>query len=365
MIPRLDISFQLRRQWQYWFGRQYQPRTNESLLNHARSGIVLALRAALPNGGRVGVMVYNCHTVANAIVSAGCTPVFLDVTEGLTCSVERVTCNDERVTCNEERADRVLMSNDTIDAIIVTNLFGIRNNISAIRAALPHAVIIVDNAHGYRLPPEGDFTVYSINQGKYPALGPGGILVVNNQEYLSRIKYPRTKYGTFAQIKIFLSMLIKAVLYSRCIYGWFTLPLKSKSNNNADHTPVQVCSMCPGVSRMYQAWVEDRLAINKERLAINEERVTCSVERVTTNDERLTFNEERLFMDIIYTHEPQSVIAEYRAKGIEADTHFKNCISWAREFGYVDGSCPTAERLVHELVMVPNYWREKTLNVER
>jgi len=333
MIPRLDISFPLKRQYQYWFGRQYQPRKNEFLLNHARSGIVMALRAALPNGGRVGVMAYNCHTVANAVVSAGCTPVFLDVTEGLTCSVERLTCNDERVTCN-----------DTIDAIIVTNLFGIRNDISAIRAALPHAVIIVDNAHGYRLMPKGDFTVYSINQGKYPALGPGGILVVNNSEYLPLIVYPQTRYGIFAQIKIFGSMLIKAVLYSRCIYGWFTLPIKSKRNNDADHTPVQVRSMCPGVSRMYQAWREEQLAINEERLAINEERVTI--------------NEERLFMDIIHTHEPQSVIAEYRAKGIEADTHFKNCIAWAREFGYVDGSCPTAERLVQELVMVPNYMKD-------
>ena len=79
MIPRLDIKFPLKRQWKFWFGRQYEPKEGEYLLNHARTGIVMALRAALPDGGRVGVVAYNCHTVANAVVNAGCTPVFVDV----------------------------------------------------------------------------------------------------------------------------------------------------------------------------------------------------------------------------------------------------------------------------------------------
>ena len=158
MIPRLDIEFPLRRQWEYWFGAAYEARDGEYLLNHARTGIVMALRAALPNGGRVGVVAYNCHTVANAVANAGCTPFFVDVTEDLKIDVASVPVN--------------------LDAIVVTNLFGIRNDVEAIRKRCPGAVVIVDNAHGYGLPVEGDFTVYSINQGKFPALGPGGILCV-------------------------------------------------------------------------------------------------------------------------------------------------------------------------------------------
>ena len=90
MTPRLDIRFPLRRQWLYWFGRQYEPQEGEYLLNHARTGIALALKATLPNGGRVGVVAYNCHTVANAVVNAGCTPVFLDVTERLQIDCEEI-----------------------------------------------------------------------------------------------------------------------------------------------------------------------------------------------------------------------------------------------------------------------------------
>ena len=144
MKPRLDIKFPFKRQWQYWFGKLYEPKQGEYLLNHARSGIVLALCASLPNGGRVGVVAYNCHTVANAVVNAGCTPVFVDVTDELKINVDALTAD--------------------LDAIVVTNLFGIRNDIKAIQKRCPKAIVIVDNAHGYGLPAEGDFTIYKIGR---------------------------------------------------------------------------------------------------------------------------------------------------------------------------------------------------------
>ena len=112
MIPRLNISFPIKRQWCYWFGKQYEPREGEYLLNHARTGIVMALRAALPKGGRVGVVAYNCHTVANVVVNAECKPFFVDVTEDLRIDMESVPVN--------------------LDAIVVTNLFGIRGYTEAV-----------------------------------------------------------------------------------------------------------------------------------------------------------------------------------------------------------------------------------------
>jgi len=316
MIPRLDISFPVRRQMEFWFGREYEAGAGEFLLNHARAGIVLALRAALPQGGRVGVVVYNCHTVANAVVSAGCEPVFLDVDEEL------------RVDLGAAAAGAA----GKLDAVVVTNLFGIRNDIEAVRAAFPGAVVVVDNAHGYGLPAEGDFTVYSINQGKYPALGEGGLLEVCNPRYEDAVRRQYDElpgYSCFKSLKLFAAMAAKAFMYLPVVYGLVTMKLKAGRANDADHTPVRGRRMCPGVSRMYNAWVSERAG---EALA-------------------------KPFMDIVRTDEPSKVIAEYRLKGIEAETHFKNCIRWASEFGYVSGSCPNAERLVGSLVMVPNYFK--------
>ena len=325
MIPRLNIEFPLKRQWCYWYGKQYKPKQGEYLLNHARTGIVMALRAALQKRGRVGVVTYNCHTVANAVVNAGCAPFFMDVTEDLRINVESVPVD--------------------LDAIVVTNLFGIRNDITTIRKRLPKAIIIVDNAHGYGLPAEGDFTVYSINQGKFPALGCGGILVVSQKlpTMLQEIEEQYAAlpgYGFIAQMKLFVQMLIKAIAYSRCMY-WLTMKMK-KSSNPKVHQEVVMKRMAPGVSRLYNA-------------ALPEIPKMIDLQRQNAAQIDGAFYGENAFMAIVRTEDPAALKAEFAAKGVETETHFKNAITWAKQFGYVEGSCPKAEELTKKLLMIPTY----------
>ena len=89
MIPRLHIVFPCHFRKEFWFGKPYEAAENEFLLDHARSGILLALKAmGLPKGSGVGVMVYNCHTVPNAVHQAGYELVFLDVTDDLRLDME-------------------------------------------------------------------------------------------------------------------------------------------------------------------------------------------------------------------------------------------------------------------------------------
>lgn len=326
MKPRLNIEFLIKRQWCYWFGKQYEPREGEYLLNHARTGIVMALRAALPKGGRVGVVAYNCHTVANAVVNAGCEPFFVDVTGDLRIEVESVPVN--------------------LDAIVVTNLFGIRNDVEAIRKRCPGAIIVVDNAHGYGLPVEGDFTVYSINQGKFPALGEGGILVVSQklptmlQKSIAEQYAALPGYGFIAQVKLFAQMMIKAIAYSPCIY-WLTMKMK-KSSNSKVHQEVVMRKMAPGVSRLYKA-------------ALPEIPKMIEVQRQNAAKIDGAFYGENAFMAIVRCEDPAALQKQYAARGIETATHFSRCIDWAEQFGYKRGSCPKAEELTTKLLMIPTY----------
>ena len=326
MIPRLNISFPLKRQWCYWFEKQYEPQKGEFLLNHARTGIVMVLRATLPKGGRVGVVAYNCHTVANAVTNAGCTPFFVDVTEDLRIDIESVSVD--------------------LDAIVVTNLFGIRNDVEAIRKRLPKAIIIVDNAHGYGLPAEGDFTVYSINQGKFPALGEGGILVVSQklptmlQKSIEEQYAAISSYGFVAQVKLFAQMLEKAIAYSRCMY-WLTIRLK-KSSNPKVHQEVIMKKMAPGVRRLYKAALPE---------------IPKMIEMQRKNAAKIdgAFYGDNAFMAIVRCEDPAALQKQYAARGIETATHFSRCIDWAEQFGYKRGSCPKAEELTTKLLMIPTY----------
>ncbi len=379
MRPRLDIQFPLRRQIQFWFGKQYEPsrelplNTNrdanrscefsqcsrspqeleiigdpensenrvlmrEYLVNHARTGIVMALRAALPKGGRVGVVAYNCHTVANAVVNVGCVPFFVDITEDLRIDVASVPVN--------------------LDAIVVTNLFGIRNDIAAIRKRLPKAIIIVDNAHGYGLLAEGDFTVYSINQGKFPALGEGGMLVINLQSKIINLKSQIDSmceslpaYNILGQLKLFCAMLVKAIAYSRCMY-WLTMKLKKSANPDV-HETVSMKRMAPGVRRLYQAWLPN--ADNEITAQRANAKQICNIQSKISNSQYMIGS--NAFMAIVRTDDPAALKAEFAKRGVETETHFKNAITWAKQFGYVDGSCPNADKLTKQLLMIPTYTR--------
>lgn len=337
MIPRLNIQFPLCRQWLYWYGKQYDLHEGEYLLNHARTGIVLVLRAALPHGGKVGVVVYNCHTVANSIVNAGCTPIFVDVTDELKIDITSIPAN--------------------LDAIVVTNLFGIRNDISAIRKKCSKAVIIVDNAHGYGLPAEGDFTIYSINQGKFPALGEGGILKIvspidERKLIIDNLYVNIPSYGVIAQVRLFFSMLIKAMAYSHCIY-WLTMILK-KNNNSQILQPILMLKMAPGIRRLYAAEIPK---IDKQIIyqCNNAERIKA----LFIDNCKLQIDDFLLgtngFMAIVRCKKPDELKRIFAERGVETETHFKHAIEWAMKFGYVSGTCPKAEFLVKHLLMIPTY----------
>ena len=338
MIPRLDISFSPKNQRAFWFGDMYSSAKSEYLLNHARSGIVMALRAALPRGGRVGVVAYNCHTVANAVAESGCTPVFVDVTEDL-------------------HVDLLHQAGVQLDAIVVTNLFGIRNDIEAIRTAQPGAIIIVDNAHGYGLPAEGDFTVYSINQGKMPALGAGGLLWVNSDQYQASIQQQYValpNYSKSQELKLFITMLAKAWMHIPWIYGLFTRRMKAHRGAVACREAVALRRMAKGVSRMYKQALPT-IAEQIQQQRANAQQMADAL--ISKGLAEQVWYGENAFMLIARTNDTIGLSKYLAARGVESATHFARAIEWAKQFGYTEGQCPIAEQLTKELIMIPTYVR--------
>lgn len=342
MVPRLDISFSIKRQVEFVCGVIDKYPLNTYMLNHARVGIVMMLQALLPKGSRVGMMCYNCHTVMNAIVEAGMVPVFIDVDEELRLDMQSL----------KQQAE-------SLDGIIVTHLFGIRNDIQAIRAICPTALIIEDSAHGYGIEPAEscDATVYSINQGKFPSIGEGGILR-GHSKWKEQIDTAYSKLPSYSQCqhwKLFCMMLLKSWLYTPWLYTLFTKPiLKDHHTIGQVREPILMRKMDQGVRKMYhevQSMVPAMIVERKRNAETIQQicRILPEVEQVMIG--------ENAFMVVVRSRDIVATKNYFRRQGVEADTHFKHCIEWAMQFGYTKGSCPTAERLVHELVMIPTYCR--------
>lgn len=338
MKPRVEVNFEkAERQAFRKKYPEYQPDANEFLLNHARSGLLLALQSLeLPKGSRVGVMVYNCHTVMNAVAQAGCEVVFIDIDDHM------------RI----DRYDLERKSNG-LKALIVTHLFGIINDIDAIRKQYPQLPIIEDCAHAFGKEIVGDFGVYSIGQGKLPSLGDGGILTVNNERFADAVKALYDKlpsYSRLDDLRLYLKLRLTDLAHKPWIYG-ITSRLKQGKKPQTGREPIMAKRMSAGVQAM--------LALRNSEV---EEKVERRLENVMEETIRLKHNSlvtnvlcgKNAFMLVAFSTSPSALKKQYAKRGIETATHFANSIHWAREFGY-RGDCPNAERLRKELLMIPVY----------
>lgn len=341
MKPRLEIKFPLKSQWAFWTGKPYEPAQGEFLLNHARSGILLALQALdLPAGSGVGVMAYNCHTVFNAVRQAGYQPVFLDVTDTLE--------------LNRNDLDRKI---ESIRALVVTHLFGIPNDVDSIRKNYPDLPVIEDCAHAYGLEQvSGDFAVFSIGQGKLPSLGDGGILFVKNRKFdetIARLYSDLPAYSWLGRLKQSLVMWIKSASYIPFVYSSVTRFIKSRRKPFSGVENVAPREMSNGIRALYSRALDTIPGeIAKRKREWSEvSAFLCGLPGVI----RVLGPSVNGFMAVVECEDVNLVKMRMQQQGIETETHFGHCIDWAKAFGYEEGGCPRTESLVRHLLMVPTY----------
>lgn len=345
MIPRLEICFPLVHQRLFVWGKPFEPSEDEYLLNHSRSCIMLALQAAgLPAEAKVGVMVYNCHTVMNAVEQAGFKPVFLDVNENLTLDIVDL----RRKAYN-------------LSAIVVTHLFGILNDVERIKDEFPNLVIIEDCAHAYGIGNIfGDFATFSIGQGKLPSIGDGGILKVLNVKYNATVKSLYCSLPGYTKIqktKLFISICAKSLMHSRYIYGWLTFYLKKIRKIPSGREVIIQKKMCDGISAIFAKEKENVIRL----IELRKKNAQCLISSLPEGVDTYLLG-TNAFMLVLLCDNPQKIQTYYRNKGIDTDTHFAHSLQWAKEFGYSSGSCPNAEKLRDRILVLPTYYNIVSLN---
>ncbi len=327
MIPRLEIHFDRTERRLFRVGKEYSMPKGEYWLNHCRSGIQLALQALhlKPQTG-VGMMVYNCHTVMNAIWLAGCKPVFVDVTDSMTIDMEDLARKRKQM-----------------QVLIVTHLFGFVNNVKEIKRLYPDLIVIEDCAHCFEHEIDGEFGVYSVGQGKFPSIGDGGILKVKGDrlKVIGELYDSLPSYSRKQEAKLYLRLWIKAMMYSPCLY-WLTRRLKGKRGEMDVREQVSLRKMSFGIANILAHKRSDYPIVISERKHRAQQIKDAMVG-------------ENAFMAVVHTDDPVALKAAYASKGVETETHFKHCIEWARVFEYTEGDCPNAEKLTTKLLMISTY----------
>lgn len=351
MIPRFNYRYSLRNAWHDLHPLSSTdksdvdgmdglfPGSNRHLVSSARMGIYYALRSLhlIPNA-RVGVQPYTCSSVLSAIVAAGCRPVFIDINEQLTLD----TTDLQRIVSD-------------LNALIVTHTFGIPANVRQIRHIVGRLPVIEDCAHVFPGQRDGDtlgsffdMAVFSFGNGKFPSLGGGGLLVVNEPMYAQRVAVLLNELKTPGLVHELLFIgqrLANALLHSRTGEQLLYWLLNNRKNErvsavlNRDQRPHRTIrtALNRHVTRL------DGLAHQQQRNA------RYLIDRHTETYQLLG----NVFAVVLITDRRNELYRFLRQHGIGAGKHFQHALTWAVQFDYQPGTCPVFERLVEQVLTLP------------
>lgn len=334
----------------YLFGNK-----NIYFTNHARTGIRIALNSLnLPLGSKIGVQVYNCFTVFNAINKAGFIPIFIDINNNF-----QIDTNDLKNKIND------------LDALIITHIFGIPADMDKVKSIAYKIPIIEDCAHSFLSAYKGKLTgtigdigVFSMGKGKFPSIGQGGFIIVNNNKYepivsnaIKKLRYP----NLLSELNNIMYSLFLSFLHRPIIYGLFTQkyikPLDSKIDFNAKFKHKESQLLRTNLSLFL--FKLDNIKLSKDlyykNLINNQYYIKKRVPvNFINNVEQSNYN--CFMLPCIVNKKREDIIKTFKDNGIELGKHFSSSIKWAALFGYTKGKCPHAEFISKNILTIPTYY---------
>ncbi|WP_169432954.1 DegT/DnrJ/EryC1/StrS family aminotransferase [Desulfotignum balticum] len=319
--------------------------------NYARTGLFLLLKSL--NKGkknlRVGLQAFTCHTVFQSVKHANCDIVFLDINNDFTVDIRSLKENIQR-----------------IDVLIVTHTFGIPAELDEIKKMASHLIIIEDCAHSlfskYHEKLTGTFcdvSFFSFGYGKYPSIGPGGMVVFNNTKLLKKFydEYRKLPSPTKNdEIKNVFKNFIYSVSFNSYLYGMITYPIGKKLDSKLDF-----------IGKSLQ---ENELCYNTNINIFNKKiRAFSVIEKKQRMNGLFVKNQLSDFYDLArirpgnnfyifpLRHKNRDLItSKLFDKGFESGKHFAKAVEWAIGFGYEMGSCPNTEVIVNEIFTIPVHY---------
>ena len=325
--------------------------------NSGRSSLYIILKSLnLPPGSKIGVPLYSCTVVFDAIVNAGFVPCFIDIDDNYTIDPDDL---QEKV--------------EDLEAVVVIHTFGRPADMDRIMDAAGDIPIIEDCAHSLLSEYKGKITgtmgaasFFSFRSGKYISAGEGGMIVLNNGQLNDTIKREVDLLkmpSTLDEIKHSFLVYIKSALYHKPWFGVFSLPIGSLVDAKLD---------------VMSKWGFDTYKTRKSDLKVILKKMGTFREYVEMQrrNSRFLLSELEGITSIKIPHEPPDTYCNYylfpivfeneerrdkasdRFRNVGIDTtklyHTTPAIA-ERMYGYT-GGCPNTEELAKTILTLPNYY---------
>ena len=326
------------------------------LVGSGRSSLYIAIKALdLPAGSRIGVPLYCCHVVFEAISMANCIPVFLDVDPETFC----ISPDDLSSKCSE------------LDAIVAVHMFGNVSDILLLKEVSNNLPIIEDCAqsigskyHDLFVGSLGDISFFSFRSAKYLSIGEGSAIFSKNSLFFDRIKNliknirkPTLREEIFHSFKIYL----KSILRSRQFYGILGRHIWSRYNKSKKLST----NSCFPLNQMFEtdfSILNKRFKTLDHKISIHRKNAKYYTKYLNFTPEMLCHEKKGLFYNRYYF--PITFSCQYHRdnmskfllkKGIDTIKYSDDVVSIASKYFGYSGGCDISERLSKNVLIIPNY----------
>lgn len=326
-------------------------------INSGRAALVVAIKALkLPLGARIGVPLFCCPVVFEAIEKAGGKPAFIDIDKDHFCLSP--TDLEKKI--------------KNLDCLIVVHMFGNPANMNDILNIAGRIPIIEDCAQAlgtrYNNRAAGKFgtiSFFSFRSGKYISAGEGGAIFSTDKDIFeasARITEGLPKPGTIKELKHMSEVALKSLLRQRPLYGIIGQRIWSSVNNYERISKRESIYL----SRIY----ESDLCLIKKRLkyfefVLQRQREIASIylKELKIDKEMLSWEKPGTFCNRFYfpitfpSRLLRNRMAELLLKeNIDSMKYLDGLVPVARRYFGYEGGCPVSEELSERVLNIPCYY---------
>lgn len=336
------------------------PNSQIYYISSARIGIKCILKSFnLQDGASIGVQPYTCSSVLTAITAAGYHPLFIDINDQL-----QTDPND------------LLKKLNKIDALIVSHIFGFPADIDKLKQIVGNLPVIEDCAHAlyseYKQKQLGTFfdaSVFSFGNGKFPSLGGGGLIVINNPvyneyiyNYLSALPMP----GFLIELKFILTSYLSSLTHSKLVYALTNFIFSEKY---FERRSKKLCQYPLFEFRYYKSisyLLKYKISRTIERCKLQNSNGNYLTMQLMGKFNVLNpkSNYLNFFAFPIISGRRDDLFKYLRSKGIISGKHFQHSLYWAMQFNYKKGDCPVFEKYVGQILTIPSNYSLKRKDLD-
>ena len=322
--------------------------------NIGRSSLYVILQALdLPKGSKIGVPLYSCTVVFDAIIKAGHVPYFIDI------DLDNYTL------------DLYDLENKIKDlsAVVVIHTFGRPADMDKINKIAKDIPVIEDCAHSllseYKGKKTGTICLASFfSFKKYISAGEGGMIILNEDGFKDNFQREMdllNNPSSMNEIKHSFITYIYSFLYHKPWFGMFAFPIgsyiDSKINtNNRDFSATRIRKSDLGIFLK-------RIEVFREKVELQRKNSQILIEELQDTSLILPYENKDtwcnyyLFPIMFENKNKRDKAHEYlRNMGVDTAKLYSMTPHVAKQIYGYKGDCPNSEKCADTLLIIPNYY---------